>query len=100
MSKFEIAPGRGKRTLAIAVAMVAIGELFFSHRASTRLFAVAFLLMAWEMAFVPSLPLNLRIGEIYQKARQGWRMSRASRIIHYVSCALIILAIYLQWHGR
>ena len=58
------------------------------------------LLTAWEMAFVPSLPLNLTLGEIYQKARQGWRMSRTTRIINYVSTALIVISIYLQMHGR
>jgi hypothetical protein len=100
MSKFEIEPGRGKRVLAIVFAVTAIGALIFSQRASSRIIAGVILLGAWEMAFLPSLPLNLRIGEIYQKARQGWRMSRASRIINYVSYALIILAIYLQWHGR
>lgn len=85
MSKFEIEPGSGKRALAIAFAATAIGTLILSQRASSRIIAGVILLNAWEMAFLPSLPLNLRIGEIYQKARQGWRMSRASRIINYVS---------------
>jgi hypothetical protein len=52
------------------------------------------------MAFVPSLPLNLTLGQIYQRARVGWRMSRTARVINYVCFALIIFAIYLQWHGR
>lgn len=100
MSKFEIEPGRGKRVLAIVFAVTAIGALIFSQRASSRVIAVAILLGAWEMAFLPSLPLNLRIGEVYQKARQGWRMSRTARIVNYVMFALIVLGIYLQWHGR
>lgn len=100
MSKFEIEPGRGKRVLAVVFAITATGTLIFSHRASSRIIAGAMLLNAWEMAFLPSLPLNLRIGEIYQKARQGWRMSLATRIINYVSFGLIVLAMYLQWHGH
>ena len=49
---------------------------------------------------MPSLPFNLTLGEIYGKARQGWRMSLLSRVINYVTVALIVLAIYLQFHGR
>jgi hypothetical protein len=100
MSKFEINPSRRMRVCAALLAIGALLELIVTHRVSTRVNAAVMLLMAWQMAFVPSLPLNLTLGEIYQKARQGWRMSRTSRIINYVTFALIILAIYLQWHGR
>jgi hypothetical protein len=100
MSKFEVNPRRGMRAWAIVFAITGIGSLVMSHRASSRIIGAALLLAAWEMAFVPSLPLNLTIGEIYKKTRQGWRMSRTSRIINYATIVLIILSIYLQMHGR
>jgi hypothetical protein len=100
MSKFEINPSRGMRAWAVVLALVGIGSLIFSHRASARVMAAVFLLTAWEMAFVPTLPLNLRLGEIYQKARAGWRMSPTARAINLICIALIILSIYLQWQGR
>ncbi len=100
MSKFEVNPSRGMRLWAAFVAITAICALILGDRVSTRITAAAMLLAAWDMAFVPSLPLNLTLGQIYQKARQGWRMSRTARIINYVTFALFILAIYLQFHGR
>ena len=100
MSKLDRNPNRGMRVWAIIMAIVAIGSLIFSDRVSSRVIAAAMLLGAWEMAFQPSLPLNLTIGQIYQKTRQGWRMSRTSRIINYVCLGLIVLGIYLQYHGR
>jgi hypothetical protein len=100
MSKFETKPSRGMRVWAGIVAIVGLCSLIFSDRASSRVIAAAMLLGAWEMAFVSSLPFNLTLGEIYQKSRQGWRMSRTSRIINYACVSLIILGIYLQHHGR
>lgn len=100
MSKFEINPSRGMRAWAAVLAIVGIGSLVFSHRASARIMAAVILLTAWEMAFVPTLPLNLRLDEIYQKARGGWRMSPIARAINLASIALIIVSIYLQLHGR
>jgi hypothetical protein len=100
MSKFEINPNRGRRVWAILFAITGIAWLFLSHRASGRVFAGVMLLSAWDLAFLPSLPFNLTLGQIYQNARQGWRMSLASRAINYLCFALIILSIYLQMHGR
>jgi hypothetical protein len=100
MSKFEINPGRGRRAWAAIFAIVGIASLIFSHKASSRIIALIMLLTAWDMAFVPSLPLNLRLGEIYQRARQGWRMSRTSRAINMTCIALIAYASYLEFHGR
>lgn len=100
MSKFEITPNRGMRVWAIIMAIVGVGSLIFSDRASSRVIAAAMLLGAWDMAFLHSLPLNLTPGEIYQKVRQGWRMSRTSRIINYACLSLIVLGIYLEFHGR
>jgi hypothetical protein len=100
MSKFEVNPSRGMRVWAALVAIVALFELIVTDRLSTRVNAAVMLLFAWQMAFVPSLPLNLTLGQIYQRARVGWRMSRTARVINYVCFALIIFAIYLQWHGR
>jgi hypothetical protein len=100
MSKFEIVPGRGRRTWAVILALLGIAALVLSDRASSRVNAAIMLLAAWELAFVPTLPFNLTLREIYQKARQGWRMSLMSRVIGFVTIALIILAIYLQLHGR
>ena len=100
MSKFELNPSRGMRIWAAFVAILALGALILADRVSTRITAAAMLLAAWQMAFVPSLPLNLTLGQIYQKARQGWRMSRTARIINYVTFALIIFATYLQFQGR
>lgn len=100
MSKFEIIPGRGRRTWAVILAVIGIASLILSHRASSRVNAAVMLLAAWELAFVPTLPFNLTIREIYQKAQQGWRMTFMSRVIGFVTIALIILAIYLQLHGR
>lgn len=100
MSKFEISPGRGMRIWAALLAITALCTLFLADHLSSRVTAAGVLLAAWQMAFVPSLPLNLTLGQIYQKARQGWRMSRTARIINYVTFALFALGIYLQWHGR
>jgi len=100
MSKFEVNPSRGMRIWAAIVAITGVCTLIVADRVSARVTAGAMLLAAWEMAFVSSLPLNLTLGQIYEKTRQGCRMSRTSRIINYVTFALIILAIYLQWHGR
>ena len=100
MSKFEVNPSRGMRVWAVVLAITGIGSLVLSDRVSSRVVGAILLLGAWEAAFVPSLPLNLTLGQVYQKARQGWRMSRMARIINYVTIALIVLATYLQWHGR
>jgi hypothetical protein len=100
MSKFEINPGRGRRIWAVIFAAFGAAQLVFSDRASSRVVAAVLILAAWELAFMPSLPFNLTLGEIYSKARQGWRMSWLSRVINYVTIALIILATYLQLHGR
>ncbi|HEU4991328.1 MAG TPA: hypothetical protein VFT52_02415 [Luteimonas sp.] len=100
MSKFEVNPSRGMRAWAVVLAVTGIGSLVFSGRISSRVVGAILLLGAWEAAFVPSLPLNLTLGQVYRKARQGWRMSRTARIINYVMFALIILATYLQLHGR
>ena len=100
MSKFEIAPGRGRRIWAIILAVIGISSLILSHRASTRINAAIVLMAAWELAFVSSLPFNLTIGEIHRKAQQGWRMSLPRRLIGFATIALIILAVYLQFHGR
>lgn len=100
MSKFEINPGRGRRIWAVLFAAFGVAQLALSHRASSRVVAAVMILAAWELAFLPSLPFNLTLGEIYQRAQQGWRMSLVSRVINYVTVALIILAIYLQMHGR
>ena len=100
MSKFEVNPGRGRRVCAALLAILALGELVFSQKASTRVLGAAVLLGAWDLAFLPSPPFNLTLGQIYQQARQGWRMSRMARIIHYVSFGLVVLSIYLQAHGQ
>ena len=100
MSKFEVEPGRARKVWAALLGLLALGALILSHKLSSRVGAAAVLLMAWDLAFVPSLPFNLRLGEIYQRARQGWRMSRTARIINYSSSALIVLSIYRRLHGR
>lgn len=100
MSKFEIVPGRGRRTWAVILAAIGISSLVLSHRASSRINAAIILMAAWELAFVPSLPFNLTIGEIHRKAQQGWRMPLVSRLIGFTTIFLVIFAIYLQWQGR
>jgi len=100
MSKYEVNPGRGRRVWAFLLALVGIVVLVIGDRPSSRLAAAIVLLNAWDLAFLRSLPLNLTFGEIYQRARQGWRMSLASRIITYVTFGLTILAIYFGLHGR
>lgn len=100
MSKFHINPSRGMRAWAIVLAISGAGSIIFSDRPSSRIIGAAMLLGAWEMAFVPAIPLNLTLGEIYRKTQQGWRLPKASRWINLVSTILIILSIYLRWHGR
>ena len=100
MSKFEINPGRGRRAFAAIFAVVGIASLILSERASSRVVAAVLLLSAWDLAFLPSLPFNLTLRQVYQNARQGWRMSFASRVLTYVCVGLTILAIYLRARGR
>lgn len=85
--------------MALVLLVVGVGSLF-SHRESSKLVAAIMLLNAWDMAFMPSLPLNLRLGEIYDRARQGWRMPWISRAIGWVTIVVAIYAAYLQFHGR
>ena len=100
MAKFEIVPGRGRRTWAVILAVIGISSLVLSHRVSSRINAAVILMAAWELAFVPSLPFNLTIGEIHRRAQQGWRMPLVSRLIGFATMGLIIFSIYLQFHGR
>ncbi len=100
MSKFEVKPGRGRRVFAIVLAVMGAGWLVLGDRASSRVFAAILLLSAWDMAFLPSLPFNLTLGQIYRHARGGWRMSVAARVINVACFGLTVLAIYLQLHGR
>ena len=85
---------------AALFAVTGIASLTLSDLDSSRVTGAVLLLSAWELAFVPSLPFNLTLGQIYQNARQGWRTSLAARVINYVSVGLIVLAIYLKSHGR
>lgn len=100
MSRFEVQPGWRRRGIAIFLALIAIASLALSERASLRIMAAVLLLAAWELAFLPTLPFNLTLGDVYQRARQGWRMSLMSRIINYVTVGLTVVAIYLQFKGR
>lgn len=100
MSKFEVHPGWSRRLFAVLFAVCGVASLVFTDRDSTRVSGAVLLLAAWELAFLPSLPFNFTLGQVYHAARQGWRMSIASRLVNYASVGLIILSIYLRWHGR
>lgn len=100
MSKFEANPSRGMKIWAAVVAVTAGAGLISAHHASGRLIAAGMLLGAWQMAFLPGLPLNLTPGQIYQKVRQGWRMSPLARILNLAMFALLVFGAYLQSHGR
>lgn len=100
MSKFEVNPGPRRRVFAVVLAILGTGWLVMGERASSRVFAAILLLMAWDLAFLPSLPFDLTLGQIYRQARHGWRMSLAARVINYACFGLTILAIHLELHGR
>ena len=99
MSEFEVKPGRRRKAFACLIAIAGACSLA-GARASDHLVGAILLLTAWELAFVPSLPLNLTFGEIHRRARQGWRMTWTSRAIGLATIAMAVYAGYLKWHGR
>lgn len=100
MSKPDFRPSRRRRVCAGLLALGGIAMLVLGVRASTRVFGAMLLLSAWDLMFEASLPLNLTFGQMHEKVRQGWRMTRTGRLIAYTSFGLAILATYLQLHGR
>jgi uncharacterized membrane protein YfcA len=99
MSELEVKPGFAKRVFACLFCCAGVSA-FFQDRASDRIIGAILLLAAWDLAFMPSLPLNLRLGEIYDRARQGWRQPWVSRVISLATIVLAIYAGYLKAHGR
>lgn len=99
MDRFNVKPGRGRRTIAVLLLALAILQAI-KGPLSARFFAAGSLLMAYELAFVPSPPLNARLSDIYAMARQGWRMSWPTKIRGAALFVLMVTSTYLQFHGR
>lgn len=99
MDRFSIKPSRGRKAFAFLLFLTAV---FAAIRGplSARFLAAGISLSAYDLAFIPSPPLNLRLNEIYAMARQGWRMSWTSKILTAASWILLTTSFYLQWQGR
>lgn len=99
MQNFDIKPGWKRRLFAVVLACLAV---FGAIRGplSARVMAVAMLISAYDFAFLPSPPLNLRLRDIYAMARQGWRMSWTSKILSAAVIVLVVTSVYLQLQGR
>ena len=99
MDRFNVKPGRGRKIFATMIFIMSIFEAIHGPL-SARFLAAGMSIAAYDLAFTPSPPLNLRLGEIYAMARQGWRMPWSSKILSAISWVLLITSFYLQWQGR
>ena len=99
MERFNVKPDWKVRAFAGCLVAMSVFDVIVGPL-SSRILAAGLLLSAYELAFVPSPPLNLRLSEIYAMARQGWRMSWPSKIRGAATFVLVVTSIYLQWHGR
>lgn len=99
MEGFDIKPGRGRRIFA---ALLVVGAVFdaVTGPLSARVLSAAGVLIAYDLAFLPSPPLNLRLRDIYAMARQGWRMCWTSKILSAAVIVLVVTSVYLQLQGR
>lgn len=99
MNGFEVKPGRGRRLFAAFLLVGAVAQAI-SGPLSARVLAAGLLLAAYDIAFIPSPPLNLRLSEIYAMARRGWRMRWSSKILGAATFVLVVTSAYLQLQGR
>jgi hypothetical protein len=99
MEKFNIKPGWKVRAFAGSLVVIAVFDAIVGPL-SSRILAAGLLLSAYDFAFVPSPPLNLRLSEIYSMARQGWRMSWPSKIRGATVFVLVVTSFYLKLQGR
>jgi hypothetical protein len=99
MDRFNVKPGKGRKVFAALIFATAISSVIIGPL-SSRLFGAGMLIAAYDLAFVPSPPLNLRLSEIYAMSRKGWRMSWSTKILTAISWILLITAGYLKLRGR
>ncbi len=99
MDEFEIKPGRARRLFAAVLLVGAVFEAIHGPL-SARVLSAALVLVAYDLAFIPSPPLNVRLQDIYAMARRGWRMSWTSKILSAAVLVLMVTSVYLQLQGR
>lgn len=98
MDEFNVRPGWRRRSVAAAFAGFAIFEAI-KGPLSARFFAAGLLLVAWDFAFIPSPPMNTRLGDVYAMARKGWRSPWSSKLLMAASWICWITSLCLQWQG-
>lgn len=99
MDRFNIKPGRGRKAFAGLICVTALFPAIHGPL-SARFLAAGMFLSAYDLAFIPSPPLNVKLSDIYAMARKGWRMSWTSKILSAVSWVLLVTSFYLLWQGR
>jgi hypothetical protein len=88
-----------KRFFALLMAIFAVILAAVFRSPSESLISSAVLLLAWNLAFIPSPPIGASIKDVHTAGLRGWRTPTTAKLVSLLALILFVAGIGLQIRG-